>query len=72
MLKLKILSAIKFIGSNKKRTDIESLHDQLFISNAFNLEKSLIDKVLHNTSVFNKIDPCCTLFISSDLRKNWR
>ena len=46
MLKLKILSAIKFIQSKEKRADIESIYDQLMKTNSFNLEISSIDGVL--------------------------
>ena len=45
MLKLKILSAIKFIRSKKKLADIESICDQLMKTNSSNLEIS-VDKVL--------------------------
>ena len=46
MLKLKILSAIKFIRSKEKRADIESIYDQLMKKNSSNLEISSIDGVL--------------------------
>ena len=48
MLKLKILSAIKFIRSKKKRADIESMCDQLMKTNSSNIEISSIDEVLSN------------------------
>ena len=46
MLKLKILSAIKFIRSKKKSADIESICDQLMKTNSSNLEISSVDEVL--------------------------
>ena len=46
MLKLKILSAIKFIRSKKKLADIESICDQLMKTNSSNLEISSVDEVL--------------------------
>ena len=46
MLKLKILSAIKFIRSKEKRADIESIYAQLMKMNSSNLEISSIDGVL--------------------------
>ena len=36
MLKLKILSAIKFVLSKKKHADIESIYDQLMKTNSSN------------------------------------
>ena len=58
MLKLKILSAIKFIESKKKHADTESIYDQLMKASASNLEKSSIDEVLskliNHTFVSNK------------------
>ena len=46
MLKLKILSATKFIRSKKKRADIESICDRLMKTNSSNLEISSIDEAL--------------------------
>ena len=46
MLKLKVLSAIKFLRSKEKRADIESIYDQLMKTNSSNLEISSIDGVL--------------------------
>ena len=46
MLKLKILSAIKFIRSRKKRADIESMYDQVMKTNSPKLQISSIDEVL--------------------------
>ena len=46
MLKLKILSAIEFIRSKRRRADIESIYDQLTKTNSFNLEISSIDEAL--------------------------
>ena len=48
MLKLKILSAIKFIRSKKKRADIESMCDQFMKTNSSNIEISSSDEVLSN------------------------
>ena len=46
MLKLKILSTIKFIRSRKKRADIESMYDQVMKTNSPKLQISSIDEVL--------------------------
>ena len=58
LLKLKILPAIKFIRSKKKRTDIESICDRLMKTNSPNLEISSIDealsKLINHNLVSNK------------------
>ena len=46
MLNFKILSVIKFIRSKRTRAGIEGIYYQFMKTNAFNLEKSLIDEVL--------------------------
>ena len=60
LLKLKILPAIKFIRSKKKRTNIESICDRLMKTNSPNLEISSIDealsKLINHNLVSNKKD----------------
>ena len=55
MLKLKILSTIKFIRSKKKLADIESICDQLMKTNSSNLEISSIDEVLSKLIAHNLV-----------------
>ena len=53
-LNLRFVSAIKFIRS-KKRTDIQSMYDQLIKMSASNLKKLLIDEVLSKILDYNLV-----------------
>ena len=56
MLKLKILSVIKFISSRKKKTSsIESTYNHFMKTNASIFEKSSIDDVLSKLIDYNLV-----------------
>ena len=75
MLKLKILSAIKFIRSKEKRADIESIYDQLMKTNSSNLEISIdgvLSKLIDHNLVSNKKTGQLVLTLSSADRRTRR